>query len=174
MNPDKPLTQQEFIQRLKDDLETHIGPARVHAMIVRGMPVVKTGGKPRFDYEAAKAWMLAGKSKPRTVRRAGDTNPNTLRQIKLKMDECRCEVCGWGASRSTLDSMFNKRITTVEMHHILPVRHGGSDTRSNLIALCPQCHWIADRFHEIREKQALVAQIKKTHAIFAEETPCKP
>lgn len=56
MKPDKPLTQKEFIQSLKDDLETSIGTARVHAMIASGMPVVSDlGAKPRFHYPTCRA-----------------------------------------------------------------------------------------------------------------------
>lgn len=62
MNPDKPLTQQEFIQRLKDDLETAIGTARVHAMVAQGMPVVSNlGTKPRFHYPTCRTWILAAR-----------------------------------------------------------------------------------------------------------------
>lgn len=62
MKPDKPLTQQEFIQRPKDDLETNIGTARVHAMIESGMPVIKKlGSKPRFHYPSCRAWILASR-----------------------------------------------------------------------------------------------------------------
>ena len=32
-----------------------------------------------------------------------------------------------------------------EVHHITPVKAGGSDDFENLIALCPNCHGMADR-----------------------------
>jgi predicted restriction endonuclease len=132
-----------------------------------------TGTTRSTDYDIAMAILeevrnqvIQKKPSPRTVRRMGESNPNILRQIKLKMSECRCEVCGWGCSRDTLDKLFNKRITTLEMHHIIPVRHGGDDRKENLIALCPQCHWIADRHHKIRIREELVEKILEIQRLF--------
>lgn len=61
MNPDKPMTQAEFIQRLKDDLEMHVGSRSVHAMVSQGMPVIRISIKPRFHYPSCKAWILASR-----------------------------------------------------------------------------------------------------------------
>jgi len=61
LTPDKPLTQAEFIQRLKEDLEMHIGTSTVHNMIANEMPVIRIGVKPRFHYPTCRAWILASR-----------------------------------------------------------------------------------------------------------------
>lgn len=61
MNPDKPLTQRDFIERLKDDLEMSVWTATVHRMIAQGMPVIQIGAKPRFHYPTCRAWILASR-----------------------------------------------------------------------------------------------------------------
>jgi hypothetical protein len=157
------LTQQQLILALRALPEPiRVCSLTIHAWVRAGCPVV-TGGKcPRFKLDDMLTWLKTGKSKPRTQqRRAGDTNPNVLRQMKLKMQECRCEVCGWGASRETLTRLFNKRVTAVEMHHIRPVRDGGGDWSYNLIALCPQCHWIADRLKGITSREETQARVRE-------------
>ena len=61
MNPDKPLTQRDFIQRLKDDLEFPIGPATVHRFMGRGMPTIQKGIRKLFHYPSCRAWILASR-----------------------------------------------------------------------------------------------------------------
>jgi len=44
-----------------------------------------------------------------------------------------------------------------EVHHILPLDHGGTHDESNLMALCKPCHsrisiQMGDRFHKFRKK----------------------
>lgn len=74
MNPDKPLTQQQFIERLRDDLEIKASTQRVHVWIDLGMPIVESGGKkPRFHYPTAKAWILQAKSRDPLALKVRDT-----------------------------------------------------------------------------------------------------
>ena len=61
MNPDKPLTQTEFIQRLKDDLEMPLSAASVRKLISQHMPIVSIGIKPRFHYPTCRAWILSSR-----------------------------------------------------------------------------------------------------------------
>jgi len=44
------------------------------------------------------------------------------------MDERNCQICGEGRPRS------------METHHIIPRRYGGSDDVENLVTLCANCH----------------------------------
>jgi len=44
----------------------------------------------------------------------------------------RCDVCG------------NKTKGPPEIHHKIPVRHGGSNDHENLMALCHGCHMLLD------------------------------
>lgn len=50
-----------------------------------------------------------------------------LRKATVIRDKCRCKQCGAKNCR-------------LEVHHITPKRLGGSDTLSNLITLCYDCH----------------------------------
>lgn len=55
--------------------------------------------------------------------------PGTLRYEVLKRAKYRCELCGISAREKAL-----------EVDHIIPRNHGGSDDRSNLQALCYSCN----------------------------------
>ena len=50
-----------------------------------------------------------------------------IRKAVILRDNCKCQMCGKG-----------NRV--LEVHHITPRRWGGSDTLSNLISLCSDCH----------------------------------
>ena len=50
---------------------------------------------------------------------------------KYKLLHPTCEVCGWKYG--------------VDIHHILPIRNGGTNTSDNIIALCPNHHRLADK-----------------------------
>jgi ATP adenylyltransferase len=70
----------------------------------------------------------------------------TDRYEVLKKAGFRCELCGVSADERAL-----------EVDHILPRRHGGSDDRSNLQALCYRCNANkgardATDFREVREQ----------------------
>lgn len=43
-----------------------------------------------------------------------------------------CELCGW-------------EVAPRDIHHIVPIREGGTNDAGNLITLCPNCHRCADR-----------------------------
>lgn len=59
----------------------------------------------------------------------------------LKRGEIKCVMCGWDK-------------TTLDIHHILPKKEGGTDDNSNLIPLCPNCHRMA---HEkLYDKEDLI------------------
>jgi hypothetical protein len=70
--------------------------------------------------------------------RFGDANPNyrgssnqtTARQLAFSRYGRRCMVCGWE--------------TAVDVHHVTPVRHGGTNDVENLAVLCPNHHRMAD------------------------------
>lgn len=38
-----------------------------------------------------------------------------------------------------------RSLIEVDVHHIIPLKEGGKDEYENLIALCPNCHRMADR-----------------------------
>lgn len=51
---------------------------------------------------------------------------NELKALK------KCQHCGGNVKRP-------------EIHHVVPVRLGGSNERENLLALCHSCHTVLDR-----------------------------
>lgn len=56
--------------------------------------------------------------------------------VYLKIKQYRslhpnCEICDWKYG--------------VDIHHITPVRHGGTNGFNNLVALCPNHHRLADK-----------------------------
>jgi 5-methylcytosine-specific restriction endonuclease McrA len=50
-------------------------------------------------------------------------------QAVFKRDHYRCVKCG--ALKDT---------TKLVLHHVVPYRHSGSNTKDNLITLCEHCH----------------------------------
>lgn len=51
-----------------------------------------------------------------------------LRQIVLERDEYTCQGCGTSVA------------TSGQVHHIVPLGCGGTNTLRNLITLCEECH----------------------------------
>lgn len=73
-------------------------------------------------------------------------NGITDKQKQLILERYKqCPCCGWSAGR-------------LQIHHILPVCKGGDNSIGNLIALCPNCHQLADR-GSITNKALLSKQI---------------
>lgn len=56
-----------------------------------------------------------------------------LREIVAKRCKGHCELCGDFAP------------WILELHHIVPVSHLGDGWPENLVALCPNCHAIAEK-----------------------------
>jgi len=57
----------------------------------------------------------------------------------------RCALCGWQATEETIS--FRGKIQYAhgnEIHHITPIREGGTDDWQNVILLCPNHHKQAD------------------------------
>jgi 5-methylcytosine-specific restriction protein A len=77
------------------------------------------------------------KSKPKKKRVLTEAQK---RRLKLKA-EFKCQIC---------DQRYDPEI--LDIHHIYPVKLGGSDRTSNLIVLCPTCHRKADRKIISRER----------------------
>jgi 5-methylcytosine-specific restriction endonuclease McrA len=72
-------------------------------------------------------------------------NLSEPKRLVLRRDGARCQVCGFD--------------TLVEVHHIIPRRHGGPDTLDNLITLCPNHHTMADRgLISVEELRALLTE----------------
>lgn len=73
---------------------------------------------------------LEGRSDPWSHRRVSSGYiPGTLRYEVLKRAKFRCELCGISAEQSA-----------IEVDHILPRNHGGTDDITNLQALCYSCN----------------------------------
>jgi 5-methylcytosine-specific restriction protein A len=63
----------------------------------------------------------------------------------------RCELCQ--ADAPFEDSMG---FPFLEVHHIVPLAEGGTDSPANVVALCPNCH---RRCHRGRDRTALGAKL---------------
>lgn len=64
-------------------------------------------------------------------------NPSTILSLSkrtilkiLKRAKIKCGMCGWDK-------------TTLDLHHVLERKNGGSDSHSNLAPICPNCHRMA-------------------------------
>ncbi len=66
-----------------------------------------------------------------------------------------CQLCGLHAPFSGHDGQ-----PFLEVHHIVPLADGGTDTRENVVALCPNCH----RKMHVLNLQADVAKLRKKAA----------
>lgn len=58
----------------------------------------------------------------------------TLRTIVLMRDNYRCVECGTHARRRS--DIYG----TFDVHHIIPIKNGGSNHLSNLRTVCHACH----------------------------------
>src|SRR5690625_2242396 len=54
-----------------------------------------------------------------------------------------CECCGYGQGEPDLMGAF-------QVHHIIPVQYGGSDSKANLILLCHNCHKLVHDYESAR------------------------
>lgn len=57
-----------------------------------------------------------------------DGDWQALREVVLERDNYTCQGCG-----SDVES-------SAQIHHIVPLGCGGTNTRANLISLCEECH----------------------------------
>lgn len=55
---------------------------------------------------------------------------------------CQCAICGWHLP--TLSGKGWHYQGGCDLHHIIPYRDNGGETKENLILLCPNCHKLAD------------------------------
>lgn len=62
-------------------------------------------------------------------------NLAALRAYVVQRAKGYCQLCGHEAPFKDKDGA-----PYLEIHHIVPLRDGGSDSPENLIALCPNCH----------------------------------
>ena len=52
------LTQQGLIAALREEMDIHAGPKRIHAWVRSGMPTVPGGKKPRFNFASVRTWLI--------------------------------------------------------------------------------------------------------------------
>ena len=66
-----------------------------------------------------------------------------------KRDGYRCQDCGDQFEKGT---RLARGVRTLDVHHIIPIRLGGSDHLSNLLSLCRKCHRKADAIIQAEER----------------------
>ena len=74
-----------------------------------------------------KTRMIAGNRNPNF---RGTNGHNVSRTNGRKYLGTKCMICGWDVD--------------VDVHHIIPIRHGGTNNIDNLAVLCPNHHRMAD------------------------------
>jgi 5-methylcytosine-specific restriction protein A len=97
--------------------------------------------------------MPAGQQRPARVAATVDrfVRDPAVKAWVLIAAKGRCENCGQPAPFAQLDgSPF------LEVHHVKPLAQGGSDTVTNAVAVCPNCH---RRFHYGADAGQLMARI---------------
>lgn len=65
------------------------------------------------------------------------------RETALRRDQYRCQHC---------DRREGKWGTDLQVHHIRPVKEGGSHDLNNLATLCNTCHWKLHRHHNDKDE----------------------
>jgi len=87
-----------------------------------------------ITYEQLERKPSSEESKKRIKRLYSTTG---LRYKWNKLYEPKCCICGWCDGKGL--NMGN------ELHHIVPVNKGGTNTMSNVVLLCPNHHHQADK-----------------------------
>lgn len=78
------------------------------------------------------------------------TDLHIIRRVLLARAKGRCELCDMEAPFQEMDGA-----PFLEVHHLVPVCKGGSNTPDNLVALCPNCHKKVDYSPTLEEKNKL-------------------
>lgn len=68
-----------------------------------------------------------------------------------------CFVCG------------EDRPNSLEEHHIVPRRYGGSDRKENLVTLCASCHSAIEKLYDDSFYSRLGVETEKTAGVYIEE-----
>ena len=66
---------------------------------------------------------------------------NVIAQLAYRAYGYKCALCGWQATKDTIS--FKGKIQYAhgnELHHIIPIAEGGTETADNIILLCPNHH----------------------------------
>lgn len=83
------------------------------------------------------------------------------RQVAVEITKQRggpdCRVCRWEAPRRTM----------MHAHHVVPISKGGTNERTNLVQLCPNCHALAHYEYRLGSRPDtvldLIAILRKYH-----------
>lgn len=84
-----------------------------------------------FDHAKKVGKGTKGKYKKRPIKSIYEVSSRTRSKILSRLN-ISCCICGWNKD-------------SVDIHHILPKKKGGTDELNNLTPLCPNDHRLADR-----------------------------
>ncbi|MCE6957604.1 HNH endonuclease [Cereibacter sphaeroides] len=109
-------------------------------------------------YSRAHSLIGSMQNKPQGTNQPQKTIQQTVRYFRrpdvvayiLQFAKGKCELCGKPAP------FRSQRGDYLEVHHVVPLAHGGSDTPENCVALCPNCH---REIHHAHDKQDLGAKL---------------
>jgi len=114
-------------------------PVQIHVQESEGTITVQTDFGPRELSPAEADRLRCDAAIARPGRRNTTSIPPRTRREVLARDGHRCQAPGCGRTRF------------LEVHHVTPRHHGGSNHHDNLLTLCGSCHrlWHERKFHKI-------------------------
>ena len=119
--------------------------AKIKECAVCGKPIPQERASNNIKYcsEACTREAESQKKKKAIATRAKKIN--AIAHLAYRAYNCKCALCGWQATAETIT--YKGRIQYAhgnELHHIVPVAEGGTETADNIILLCPNHHKQAD------------------------------
>jgi len=109
-----------------------------------------------FEVEAIETLFI-----PQKVRRHRENIAVIRRQVIWRANE-HCQLCGKEAPFIGPDGL-----PYLELHRVVPVNEGGRDDVSNLVALCPNCHKLAEICHDSECHEKLKKLVSKYTEVYA-------
>lgn len=80
-----------------------------------------------------------------------DRKYRSQRQIVIEKQQGRCKDCGKQVATKQDDGTWSCSLGG-QVHHDKPLSAGGSSRASNLVLLCPSCHYKRDALRRARER----------------------
>lgn len=154
-----------YLQVEKDKLSIEQGFKKLEKEIEKAEKAMEEGDMSEDDIDAN----LRGKNEDELSQlqletrqqKVGDRHilDAVVRRTVETRDHGECQACGYGRGVADFMGVFN-------VHHIVAVQYGGSDSQENLILLCQNCHKLAHdyetgRFQPLQETFDSLLSVKR-------------